>query len=77
MGTVHQSSEENVKVLAFNIMPSKSVLYQFRGSNRVTFLPILMFLHYDLKMLESQTFYSEQSTIYKAYESARFMRQVQ
>lgn len=76
-GKMHQGSEENVKVLTFNSMSSKSVLYQFRGSNRVTFLPLLMFLQYDLKMLESQILDSEQSIAYKAYESSRVMKQVQ
>lgn len=42
--------QENMKVLAFNIMSFKSVLYQFRGSNKVTFPLFLMFPYHDLKL---------------------------
>lgn len=56
MGTVCSVSEENMKALTFNLMAFKSILYQFKGSNNVTFHSFLVFPYHDLKIIKLHTF---------------------
>lgn len=64
-----------MKVLVFNIISFKSILYQFRGSNKVTFHPSLMFPYHDLKIIEHSTLNSLQFR--SLLKRARIIEQVQ
>lgn len=66
-----------MKVLAFNIMSFKSVLYQFRGSNKVTVHLFLMFPYHDLKIIDSRIFDNEKSTFTRLITKLGVMKQVQ
>lgn len=64
-----------MKVLVFNIISFKSIFYQFRGSNKVTFHPSLMFPYHDLKITEHSTLNSLQFR--SLLKRARIIEQVQ
>lgn len=64
-----------MKVLVFNIISFKSILYQFTGSNKVSFYPFQIFPSHDLSIIEHLILHSLQFR--RLMKRARIIKPVQ